>query len=73
MTVAYDGTFYVVPNNWQIVLEDLYEVITQLLFDSISEKGEIYFPFVETMFLFTIFCNLIGLVTYFFTATSHIT
>ena len=38
---SYDGTFYIVPNNWQIILETLYEVIAQLLFDNISTKGEI--------------------------------
>jgi len=61
-----------VPNNWQIILETLYEVIAQLLFDNISTKGEIYFPFIITIFLFIMFSNLIGLVPYSFTITSHI-
>lgn len=69
---SYDGTFYIVPNNWQIILETLYEVIAQLLFDNISTKGEIYFPFIITIFLFIMFSNLIGLVPYSFTITSHI-
>nr|QYC61849.1 ATPase subunit 6 [Actinocyclus sp. mgcode 4] len=69
---SYDGTFYIVPNNWQIVLETFYEVIAQLLFDNINAKGEIYFPFIITTFLFIMLSNLIGLVPYSFTITSHI-
>merc|ERR1712125_220223 len=69
---SYDGTFFIVPNNWQIILETLYEVIAQLLFDNINTKGEIYFPFILTIFLFIMLSNLIGLVPYSFTITSHI-
>ena len=50
---SYDGTFYIVPNNWQIIFETFYEVIAQLLFDNINSKGEIYFPFIITIFLFS--------------------
>jgi ATP synthase subunit 6 len=69
---SYDETFYVIPNNWQISLEIIYEVIAQLLFDNINKKGEIYFPFIITIFLFIMLSNLIGLVPYSFTVTSHI-
>lgn len=69
---SYDQTLYVVPNNWQIVLETLYDVIAQLLFDNINKKGELYFPFIMTIFLFIMLSNLIGLVPYSFTITSHI-
>jgi ATP synthase subunit 6 len=69
---ASDKTLYVIPNNWQIILELFYEVIAQLLFDNINKKGEIYFPFIINIFLFVMFSNLIGLVPYSFTVTSHI-
>jgi len=69
---SYDGTFYIVPNNWQIIFETFYEVIAQLLFDNINSKGEIYFPFIITIFLFIMLSNLVGLIPYSFTITSHI-
>ena len=69
---SYDHSFYVVPNNWQFFLEMMYETIAQLLFDNINKKGEKYFPFIVVIFLFILFSNLIGLVPYSFTITSHI-
>merc|ERR1712113_282222 len=69
---SYDHSFYVVPNNWQFFLEMMYETIVQLLFDNINKKGEKYFPFIVVIFLFILFSNLIGLVPYSFTITSHI-
>lgn len=69
---AYDKTFYIIPNNWQIIIESFYEIIAQLLFDNINKKGEIYFPFIINIFLFVMFSNLIGLIPYSFTITSHL-
>ena len=31
-----------------------------------------YFPFIFTLFMFILFCNLLGLIPYSFTVTSHI-
>lgn len=36
-------------------------------------KGEIYFPFIFTLHITLLFCNLIGMIPYTFTVTSHIT
>ena len=60
------------PNNWQILLETTYETIAQLLFDNINLEGEKYFPFISVLFTFILFSNLIGLIPYSFTVTSHL-
>jgi ATP synthase subunit 6 len=65
-------SFFFIPNTWQILIETVYEVSTQLLFDSINKDGEKYFPFVSVVFIFILFSNLIGLVPYSFTTTSHL-
>ena len=67
-----ETTFFFVPNNWQILLETTYETISQLLFDNINIEGEKYFPFVSVLFTFILFSNLIGLIPYSFTITSHL-
>ena len=69
---SYDQTFYVIPNNWQVLLEIIFDMISQLLFDNLNKKGEIYFPFILTIFLFIMLSNLVGLIPYSFTITSHI-
>jgi ATP synthase subunit 6 len=64
--------FYLVPNTWQIFIEALYDVVAQLLFDNINLEGEKYFPYISMIFIFILFSNLIGLIPYSFTVTSHI-
>ena len=65
-------SFFLIPNNWQVLIEMLYETISQLLFDNINDEGEKYFPFISVLFTFILFSNLIGLVPYSFTITSHL-
>lgn len=67
-----ETSFFFIPNTWQVLIETLYEVSAQLLFDNINKDGEKYFPFVSVIFTFVLFCNLIGLVPYSFTTTSHL-
>jgi ATP synthase subunit 6 len=64
--------FFVIPNSWQVFIETLYEVVAQLVFDNTNMKGEQYFPFISMIFIFILFNNLIGLIPYSFTITSHI-
>ena len=64
--------FYLIPNSWQIFIETLYETVSQLLFDNINMEGEKYFPFISVIFTFILFSNLIGLIPYSFTVTSHL-
>ena len=63
---------FLIPNNWQLLLETVYEVVSQLVFDNLNEEGEKYFPFIAVIFTFILFNNLIGLVPYSFTVTSHL-
>ena len=65
-------SFYLIPNSWQIFLETSYNTVSQLLFDNINLEGEKYFPFISSIFIFILFNNLIGLIPYSFTVTSHI-
>lgn len=64
--------FYLVPTSWQLFIETVYDVVLQLLFDNINFEGEKYFPYISTVFIFILFNNLIGLMPYSFTITSHI-
>jgi len=64
--------FFYIPNSWQIIIETIYETVAQLLFDNINKEGEKYFAFIAVLFSFILFSNLIGLVPYNFTVTSHL-
>jgi ATP synthase subunit 6 len=64
--------FFLIPNSWQVAVEILYDIVSQLLFDNVNVEGEKYFPYISTIFIFIIFNNLMGLIPYSFTVTSHI-
>ncbi len=66
------SSFFFIPNPWQVIFESIYEVVSQLVFDLISTQSEKYFPFITIIFSFILFNNLIGLIPYSFTITSHL-
>lgn len=61
-----------VPSRWQSMAELSYEFVANMVRDSAGSDGARYFPFVFTLFMFILFGNLIGLIPYSFTITSHI-
>jgi F-type H+-transporting ATPase subunit a len=67
-----ETSFYLAPNGWQKSIESVSELTTQLISDIISTNNEKYFPFISVLFNFILFSNLIGLIPYSFTATSHL-
>ena len=61
------------PNAWQKTIESISEITAQLINDIILVKNnQRYFPVISIVFNFILFSNLIGLVPYTFTSTSHI-
>ena len=65
-------SFYFVPNSWQSVIEFAYDTVSQLVFDLIGPKGEKYFLFIITLFSFIFWSNIIGLIPFSFTVTTHL-
>ena len=61
----------IVPNKFQMLCELSYDFIANLLRTNVGEQGRAFFPFVFSLFMFVFFCNLIGLIPYTFTVTSH--
>ena len=62
-----------VPTMAQSVPEGLYEFVQNLLRENIGAEGLKYFSFIFTMFLFVAFGNMLGLIPYSFTFTTHLT
>lgn len=62
----------VIPSRIQSVGEIFFEFISDLLNDFIGNEGRKYFPLIFSAFMFVLFCNLLGMIPYSFTATSQI-
>lgn len=61
-----------IPNRMQACVEVAYTFVAQLIDDNVGQKGLKYFPFVFSIFFFILLGNLLGMVPYMFTFTSHI-
>lgn len=60
-----------VPTTWQSFVEMMYEFVVNLVREQVGEKGKQYFPMIFTLFAFLLCSNLIGMIPYSFTTTSH--
>lgn len=61
-----------VPGRLQSLAEMLYDFIANMIEENVGEEGRQYFPFLFTLFTFILFGNLLGMIPYSFTFTSHI-
>lgn len=61
-----------IPGRWQSMAEGTYGFVQGVVRENAGEAGMRYFPFIFTLFLFILFMNLLGMVPYSFTPTSHI-
>jgi F-type H+-transporting ATPase subunit a len=61
-----------VPGRWQSMAELSYEFVAGLVRENVGREGRPYFPFIFSLFMFVLFGNLIGMIPFTFTYTSHI-
>lgn len=61
-----------IPGYWQSLVEMTYEMVAGTVRDNAGEEAKPYFPIIFTLFMFILMCNLLGMMPYAFTVTSHI-
>ncbi len=61
-----------VPGRWQCLTEVWYEFIADMVKETVGPDGRRYFPFIFTVFSFIVTMNLLGMLPYAYTVTSHI-
>jgi F-type H+-transporting ATPase subunit a len=61
-----------VPGRLQSMAELSYEFVANMVRENTGTEGMKYFPFIFTLFIFVLTLNMLGLVPYSFTVTSHI-
>ena len=60
-----------VPTRTQSVVEILFELVRDMIRNTAGNEGLRYFPYIFTIFTFVLFANLIGMIPYAFSVTSH--
>ncbi|MGF1463882.1 MAG: F0F1 ATP synthase subunit A [Maricaulaceae bacterium] len=61
-----------VPGRTQSVAELAYEFVADMIRGIVGSEGMAFFPYVFALFSFILVSNLLGMVPFFFTTTSHI-
>ena len=61
-----------VPGRMQAMAEMAYEFVEGIVTGQVGHEGRRFFPFVFSLFMFVLFGNLLGMLPYAFTFTSHI-
>jgi len=61
-----------VPGRLQGMAELLYDMVAGMIRDNVGDAGKKYFPFLFSLFIFILFGNMLGMIPYSFTFTSHI-
>lgn len=61
-----------VPGRLQSLYEISYDFISKISVENAGEEAKKYFPFIFSLFMFVLLGNMLGMVPYGFTFTSHI-
>ena len=61
-----------VPGRLQSMAEISYEFVANMIRSTAGRDGLKFFPFIYALFMFILFANVLGLIPFFFTTTSHI-
>ena len=73
MRKKFVNSSYIIPENWQLVLEVFINLVVSLVKDNISgEKTQKFFSLIFVIFMFLVFSNCIGMFPYSFTVTSNL-
>ena len=62
----------IIPNKIQLISELAYNFVAKMISDTAGSKAKPYFPFIFSLFMFVLLCNMVGMLPYAFTVTSHI-
>ena len=61
-----------VPTKIQFITEASYTFVAKMINDTAGTSAKSFFPFIFTLFMFVLFANMVGMLPYSFTVTSHI-
>lgn len=61
-----------IPTHIQQIFEIIYNTALELAYSNIGKNGRFFFSLVFVLFFFVLLCNLIGMIPYSFTVTSHL-
>ena len=62
----------IISDKIQLISEILYNFIAKMISDTAGSRAKPYFPFIFSLFMFVLLCNMVGMLPYTLTVTSDI-
>lgn len=63
LSLSASNSNVIISNSWSISQESVYTTVNNIVLNQISaSKGQIYFPFIYSLFIFILINNLLGMV-----------
>jgi F-type H+-transporting ATPase subunit a len=62
----------IIPGRLQCLGESIYGLINDMILGTAGPEAKRYMPFIFSLFIFILTCNLLGMIPFSFTVTSHI-
>jgi len=72
LVYGFDKGAFIWPQKWQIFIEMIYNFLAGMFKEQVGYRGQKYFPFLATVFLFVLFLNLFGMIPYEGAITSQL-
>lgn len=72
LTYGWDKGSFIWPQKWQIFSEMIYVFLAGMFKEQVGYRGQKYFPFLASIFLFVLFLNLFGMIPYEGAITSQL-
>jgi ATP synthase subunit 6 len=63
---------FVWPRMWQSFIEVFYKFLASIFKDQVGYRGQVYFPFLSTVFIYVFFLNIFGMIPYEGAITSQL-
>ena len=54
----------IIPDKIQLIAEMCYSFVAKMISDTAGSKAKPYFPFIFSLFMFVLFCNMVGMLPY---------
>ena len=54
----------IIPNKVQLISEMFYTFVAKMISDTAGSKAKPFFPFIFSLFMFVLFCNMVGMLPY---------
>lgn len=68
--VTGNNSYRLVPSRWSLALEASVATLTGMVRDQLGTRHEVYTPFIYSLFMYVLVCNLLGNVPYGYTVTT---